>query len=210
MTTESRAEAADLSRAARALTAGDLIVYPTETLYGLGAEALSSEAIGRLVELKGRDARKGMSALVSGSSMARSLAEDENLPTGATKLMAELWPGPITIVVRAKTSLPSALIGPNGGVGLRCSPDRTADALLGVFGGPITSTSANPSEKPAANSVEEARAYFGDRVACYLDGGDRGGGVGSTVVEFLGERAILRRLGALSVERIASIFPVDS
>jgi len=102
------------------------------------------------------------------------------------------------------------LVGATGGVGLRCSPDPLAAALVRDFGRPVTATSANPSGHPAATDVAAARAYFGDRVACYLDGGPRAGSAVSTVVEFLEGRAILRRAGAVEARRLASIVPLHT
>jgi L-threonylcarbamoyladenylate synthase len=198
-----------LRDAVAALTAGRLVVYPTETVYGLGADAMSPTGLAALLDLKGRSGKKGLSVLVADLDSAGPLLAAEP-PAEALALARALWPGPLTLVLPAACSLPAQLVGANGGVGLRCSPDPLAAALVRDFGRPITATSANPSGWPAATDVEAARAYFGDRVACYLDGGPRRASTASTVVEFLKGRAILRRAGAVEARRLASIVPLHT
>jgi L-threonylcarbamoyladenylate synthase len=199
----------DVKAAVAALGAGRLVVYPTETVYGLGADATSRDALVALLALKGRGAEKGFSVLVADLDSARPLLAAD-APAGARTLARALWPGPLTLVLPAASSLPEALVGATGGVGLRCSPDPLASALVSGFGKPITATSANPSGYEPATDVEAARAYFGNRVACYLDGGRRAGGAVSTVVEFLEGRAILRRVGAVKARQLTSIVPLHS
>lgn len=203
------AGAAQLNAALAALRAERVVVYPTETVYGLGVDATSRVALAALVDLKGRDADKGLSVLVADLEAARPLLAADP-PAAARDLAQALWPGPLTLVLPAARSLSAALVGATGGVGLRCSSDALAAALARGFGRPITATSANPSGRPPATDVAAARQYFGDRVACYLDGGARGGGAVSTVVEFLEGRAILRRAGAVEARQLASIVPLDT
>jgi len=195
--------------AVAALRAARLVVYPTETVYGLGADAMSASGLAALLDLKGRGAEKGLSILVADLDSAGPLLAAEP-PAAARSLARMLWPGPLTLVLPAARSLPSALVGATGGVGLRCSPDPLAAMLAREFGGPITATSANPSGRPPATDVAAARAYFGDHVACYLDGGPRTGAAVSTVVEFLEGRAILRRAGAIEARRLSSIVPLHT
>jgi L-threonylcarbamoyladenylate synthase len=197
----------DTSSAVRALRAGGLVVYPTETVYGLGVDASSSSALGRLVELKGRDAAKGISVLVVDLETAAGLLRNRTVPDDALALAEACWPGPLTIVLPAAESLPRALVGPSGGIGLRCSADPVAAKLLREFAGPITSTSANPSGLPPATGVDAARAYFGERVACYVDAGPRRATAASTVVEFFERRVILRRVGGVPVQKLAALIP---
>jgi len=198
-----------LKDAVAALRERQVVVYPTETVYGLGADAMSRAALAALVSLKGRDAEKGLSVVVADLDSAGSLLAAAP-PAGARALVKALWPGPLTLVLPAASSLPDALMGATGGVGLRCTSDPVATALVREFGAPITATSANPSGLPPATDVAMARRYFGDRVACYLDGGERAGAAVSTVVEFLEGRAILRRAGAIEARRLASIIPLHA
>jgi L-threonylcarbamoyladenylate synthase len=204
-----RSDADQLEDAVAALRAERLVVYPTETVYGLGVDALSASGLAALLTLKGRGAEKGFSVLVPDLDCARPLLASE--PSAEAQALARaLWPGPLTLVLPAARSLPGTLVGGTGGVGLRCSSDPLAAALARGFGRPITATSANPSGQPPAADVASARRYFGDRVACYLDGGARAGGAVSTVVEFLKGRAILRRAGAVEARQLASIVSLHS
>lgn len=198
-----------LPQAVAALRAQRVVVYPTETVYGMGVDAMSPAALAELVSLKGRDAEKGLSVLVADLESAGSLLAAAP-PAGARALARVLWPGPLTLVLPAASSLPEALVGATGGVGLRCTTDPLASALVREFAGPITATSANPSGLPPATDVAMARGYFGEEVACYLDGGERAGTAVSTVVEFLEGHAILRRAGAIEARRLASIIPLHA
>jgi L-threonylcarbamoyladenylate synthase len=198
---------AAVAAAVRVLAGGGIVAYPTETVYGLAVDARSREALGRLVALKGRDEGRGISLLVASLEMARPLLASAP-PVDACALAERFWPGPLTIVLPASASVADELRGPSGGVALRCSSDPWAAALVGAFGSPVTSTSANPSGSAPARSAAEVRAYFAVAASAQLhvlDGGERRGSDVSTVVEFLKDRATLRRRGALSAASIASI-----
>jgi L-threonylcarbamoyladenylate synthase len=199
---------AAIADAVRALEAGLVVVYPTETVYGLGARADSSEGIDRLFRLKGRPEGKGVSLLVDDLGGAGSLIYGP-APAQAIALADAFWPGPLTIVLPAAAGVDRRLVGEGGGVGLRCSSDPLARALCAACSAPITSTSANPSGAQPATDIETARAYFGSDAGAYVDGGARSGGAVSTVVEFSRGRAILRRVGAIDSSALASVTPVD-
>ena len=201
--------AAELDRAVEAICSGGIVVYPTETVYGLGADATSPRALARLLALKGRDASKGMSVLVGDLASARALVAGD--PSAAVHALArEFWPGPLTLVLPAAHTVDRALVGSGGGVGLRCSTDPVARALLERCGVPLTATSANPSDAEAAHTIEEARAYFGARVEAYVDGGTRRDARVSTVVEFSQGRAYLRRAGAIGLDALRAVTDVGS
>ncbi len=194
----------DVNVAVAALRQGALVVYPTETVYGLGAAALHPVCLARLLALKQRPDEKGVSVLIENLEAASDLFLGP--PPGEVKALAQaFWPGPLTIVLPATRGLPWPLVGTTGGVGLRCSSDATAMALVERFGDPLTATSANPSGEPPAGDASAARVYFGDGVASYLDGGPRKPDSASTVVEFLGNRVILRRAGVITKQRLGTI-----
>jgi L-threonylcarbamoyladenylate synthase len=201
--------AGELDRALGALEAAGVVVYPTETVYGLGADARSAAAVARVVALKGRDAGKGLSVLVAGLSDARPLLAADP-PPAARALVAAFWPGPLTLVLPAAAGVVEALRGAAGGVGLRCSTDPVACELLSRFRAPLTSTSANPSGSAPATTVAQARAYFAERVDAYVDGGARRDASVSTVVEFSQGRAYLRRTGAIPSSALRAVTEVES
>ncbi|MFQ5479224.1 MAG: L-threonylcarbamoyladenylate synthase [Candidatus Binatia bacterium] len=194
----------EVELAAEVLRRGGIVVYPTETVYGLGADASSPKAMASFFRIKGREIGRGVSVLVSGLAMASSYLRDEP-PADARALAEAFWPGPLTLVLPASDALVSSLCGETGGLGLRCSSDPVACELLSMFGKPISASSANTSGGTPARSVGEAKTYFGAEVGFYLDGGPRPQGQASTVVEFLGDRAYLRRAGAVTVAALDSV-----
>lgn len=191
----------DVALAAAAVARGETIVYPTETIYGIGVDARSTAAVESLIALKGRGAAKGISVLVAGRDDVGSLS-DRPIPAEALRLMEEFWPGSLTIVLPAAASVNAALVGPTGGIGLRCAADPVAMLLVDACGAPLTSTSANPSGNLPATTVEQACDYFGERVSYYLDGGPRSSSAPSSVVEFCDAGVFLRRAGAIAVSQL--------
>jgi L-threonylcarbamoyladenylate synthase len=204
----SRVREPDVAEAAGVLAAGGVVAYPTETVYGLAVDARSAAAVARLLALKGRDEGRGISVLVTDLAMAAPLLATS--PTDeALRLARAFWPGPLTIVLAAAAGVPAALLGPSGGIGLRCSSDEWARALVASFAAPLTSTSANVSGEAPARSAAEARAAFASAASppLVLDGGERRGTEVSTVVEFAQSRATVLRDGAISRDEIAAVLP---
>jgi len=189
-----------IAEAARVLASGGLVVYPTETLYGLGADALNPAALSRLIELKGRKPGKPIAVLISDLAMLAELAID--IPAPAQALMRRFWPGPLTIVLRARNHVSPLLTG-GGGIGVRLSSHPLATALVSALSRPVTTPSANPAGLPPPRSLAQARAYCGERVDYYLDAGLLPGEPASTVVDAREELTVLRH-GAIAAEDIHS------
>ena len=187
-----------LTEAVHTLAQGGAVVYPTETLYGLGVDASNTAALQRLVALKGRELGKPILVLIGDVTMLAQLAAD--VPLAARRLMRRFWPGPLTIVLRARSGVSPVLTGGSGTIGVRLSSHRTARTLPLRLGRPITAPSANPCGEAPPRCVEEARRYFGGAVDCYVDGGVLQG-VPSTVVDARGVVQILRH-GAVSAADI--------
>ncbi len=197
------AEHDGILQAAHVLATGGLVVYPTETLYGLGADAFNAAALQRLVELKGREPGKPIAVLVADVAALDELVEE--VPLAAAALIRRFWPGPLTLVLRARPSVSPLLTGGADGIGVRVSSHPMAAALVRALGRPITAPSANPAGLPAPRRVEEARAYFGARVDAYVDGGCLPGEPASTVVDARGELRVLRQ-GAIA----AALLPLGT
>lgn len=189
------ADAEHVAGAAQALAAGGLVVYPTETVYGLGADATNPQALERLVAVKGREPGKPIAVLVSDMEMLDQVATRVSAAAGA--LMRRFWPGPLTIVVPARPDVSPILCGASDGIGVRLSSHPLATALVRALGRPVTTPSANPAGQPPAVTAAAARAYFGDRVDVYLDGGHAAGEPASTVIDVRGAWRIIRE-GAVS------------
>jgi L-threonylcarbamoyladenylate synthase len=194
-------EAIDVRDAIAALRRGELVVYPTETFYALGADAGSQAALGRLFAVKAREAGKPVALIAADTAMAFAIARE--IPAAARRLAEHFWPGPLTLVLPAKAGLSDALVGPDGGVGVRVSPHPVARELARCLG-PITATSANLSGQPPATSLTEARIAFGSKVKVYLEGGTLGAALASTVVTF--DRGVIKvlRAGAIAEHRLSA------
>ena len=183
-----------LDEAVARLARGELVAYPTETVYGLGADAFSEPALARLLALKGRDAERGLSVLVAdAAALARFAAP---LPAEAARLAARFWPGPLTLVVRVADPRFAGVSTPLG-VGFRCSPHPTAAALARAAPHPVVSTSANRSGEPPAATAAEVEAALGSALA--ILGGEPASGLApSTVVAVAADGArTLLRAGAI-------------
>jgi tRNA threonylcarbamoyl adenosine modification protein (Sua5/YciO/YrdC/YwlC family) len=189
-----------------AIQGGELVVYPTETFYALGADPFSRAALERLFRVKAREAGNPIGLIAADTSMAFSLARE--VPIDARRLADAFWPGALTIVMPARDDLPPELIGPDG-VAVRVSPNPVARALAARLGHPITATSANLSGKPPARSLAEARSAFGAKVKVYLEGGNLMASAPSTLVAVNREAWKMLRAGAISEDQIAAVLAVE-
>ena len=192
-----------IAQAVAALRAGAVVVYPTETFYGLAADASNPAALEQIFAIKGRDAAKTIALIAHDLETAFAIASE--VPPSAQTLAHAFWPGPLTLVIPARAGIPAALVGPDGGVGVRVSSHPVARALARGVGRTITATSANRSGAPPARTIAEARAALGGAVKVYVDGGTLTGGRPSTVLGC--ERAGVRllRAGAIGIEEIEAV-----
>ncbi|MGB8682782.1 MAG: L-threonylcarbamoyladenylate synthase [Candidatus Binatus sp.] len=184
-----------------ALQAGELVVYPTETFYAIGADAFSSVALQRLFRVKGREPGRPVGLIAADTAMAFSVARE--IPSVARRLADAFWPGPLTIVMPARDEIAPELTGADG-VGVRVSPNPVARALSAGLGRPITATSANLSREPPASELEDARAGLGEKVNVYLEGGKLTAPAPSTVVVVSESGWNMVRVGAISENQIAA------
>lgn len=198
-----KADNAAIEAAAAALRQGGLVAFPTETVYGLGADACHGEAIARLYAAKGRPAFNPLIAHVAGVAAARKLAEFD---AEAEKLAAAFWPGPLTLVLPKRPDCPVAALALAGldSIAIRVPRDRTARALLDAFGGPVVAPSANRSGHVSPTSAAHVLADLRGRIDLILDDGPCAVGVESTIVALLGEPTLLRP-GGLPREEIERV-----
>jgi L-threonylcarbamoyladenylate synthase len=189
--------AALLADAVAALRAGEIVAFPTETFYGLGAAALQPAAVRRIFEVKGRPEDKPLLVLVDSIAMAERVATD--IRPRARELMMRHWPGALTLVLRAAAAVPREVTAGSGTVGVRLSPHPLARALVGALGEPITAPSANPAGLAPPTTAAEVAAYFADGVALVLDGGRTPGGQPSTVIDVTGDSPRVVRAGAVRI-----------
>jgi L-threonylcarbamoyladenylate synthase len=188
-----------LEKAAEAIKDGKLIVLPTDTVYGIGADAFTADAVGDLLDAKGRGRDVPPPVLVGDRSVLLGLAVD--VPEYAERLTEEFWPGALTLILTAQPSLTWDLGETRGTVALRMPDDETALELLRTTG-PLAVSSANRHGKDAALSVMDAATQLGDRVEVYLDGGPARIGTSSTIIDTTVEPPEIVREGALTQEQI--------
>lgn len=179
----------------------EVILYPTETVYGLGVNALDSVALEQLYALKGRDAAKAASWLVPDITAIERYAE---MSKTARKLAERFLPGPLTLVLKARTSVPREVLPESGTIGFRVSSDPNASALAHASAYPLTCTSANVSGMPTLPTPEVILAQFGEKAAMIgqvIDDGPREGEA-STVVSVIGDTCEVLREGAIAASDI--------
>ena len=198
----SHPEISTIEDAIDALRSGELVVYPTETFYGVAADPLSKSALNRLFAIKGRDAAKTVAMIAADTRSAFSLARE--VPPIAWRLAECFWPGPLTLVLPARAQIAPELIGLSGGVGVRVSSHPTARALAAGLERPITATSANRAGESPAKTLADARKALGRKIKVYLEGGTLGSSAPSTVLEVAGDRWRIIREGAVSGRQIAA------
>ncbi|TAJ49736.1 MAG: threonylcarbamoyl-AMP synthase [Herbiconiux sp.] len=187
-----------------AIGRGDLVVVPTDTVYGLAADAFSPRAVQRLLDAKGRTRQSPPPVLIPSTATLEALATD--IPDAARSLVEEFWPGGLTLILQATPSLAWDLGDTGGTVALRMPADDLALELLADTG-PLAVSSANLTGEPAAMTAANAVAMLGDSVSVYLDGGPRTGGLASTIVDATDHSGLLRivRQGAVSAESLRAI-----
>ncbi len=199
-TDEERGRAVD--EAARAVHRGELVVLPTDTVYGIGADAFTGVAVAALLRAKGRGREIPPPVLVSSPGTLDALATA--VPAWCTALVEAFWPGPLTVVCHQQASLTWDLGETRGTVAVRMPDDEIALEVLERTG-PMAVSSANLSGQAAATDVASALAMLGTSVSVYVDGGPARGGVASTIVDCTGERPRVLRLGALGVDQLDSV-----
>ncbi len=183
--------------AADVLKKGNVVLLPTDTLYGLGADALSDEAVGKIYSIKGRDESKPIHALVSSVEMAETFGE---VGGGARMLLQRLPRGKVTVIVKKHSQFDSGILKGRDTFGFRIPDDKFLNSLIDAFGGPITATSANRSGAPAARRVDEILAQLGaegSTIDLCLDRGELPERLPSTVVDMTGIEPRIVREGAV-------------
>lgn len=196
-----------LQRAVDQLRAGGLVAFPTETVYGLGADASRDDAVRRVFDVKGRPGNNPLIVHVSDEEMARRVAGA--WPAEASKLARAFWPGPLSIVVPRSARVSGLACAGGPTVALRCPRHPLARGLIAMFGAPIVGPSANRSGSISPTRAEHVRAAFSEEQVLTLDGGPCEGGIESTVVALDSRGVRVLRLGLISAEEISRVLGVE-
>ena len=188
--------------AAEIIKTGGLVAVPTETVYGLAGNGLDEEAVKQIYEVKGRPQVKPLSLMVPGAEAMDRYCED--VPQGARLLAERFWPGPLTIVLKAKDFIPSIVLAGGDTVGLRCPDHPMTLELLKKAGVPFAAPSANPSGEESPKTAQKVWDYFSGRIEGIIDGGECGIGRESTIISMAQKPYRILRQGALAEKEIAS------
>ena len=205
----------EIERAAAILRTGGLVAFPTETVYGLGADASNPAAVAKIFAAKGRPQNHPLIVHIAGVESLPLWAKD--LGPAAHKLAAAFWPGPLTLVLKRAAGVPDCVTGGQDTVGLRIPGHPVALELLRVFAGEkggrrysgIAAPSANKFGRISPTSAEHVRDELGDVLDLVLDGGECDVGIESTIVDLSQARAVLLRPGQITPARIASVLGVE-
>ena len=187
--------------AAQIIRAGGLVAVPTETVYGRAGNGLNEKAVSEIYEVKGRPAVKPLSLMVPDESAMELYCED--VPPQAHALAKRFWPGPLTIVLKAKPEIPSIVLAGGTTVGLRCPDHPLTLSLLKSCGLPLAAPSANPSGEPSPKTAEQVLGYFDGRIDAVIDGGPCGLGRESTLIDMSRTPYKILREAALHEETVA-------
>ena len=198
-----RPEPDRITEAVAILKGGGVIAFPTETFYGLGADAGNERAVKQIFGIKGRDFRNPIPLIIGKKEDLSGLVED--IPALAETLMTRFWPGPLTLVFEASGRVNPGLTAGTGKIGIRISSHPVATALAEALGGPITATSANLSGKKECSSAGNVLDQIGGRLDGVIDGGLTAGGQGSTILDVTCDPPRILRHGAISAARLHSI-----
>ena len=190
-----------IDRALAILKRGGLVAIPTDTVYGLAALAVDSDAIGRIYQVKERSENKAIAILIGDVSQLNLVAASQN--EAASRLAASFWPGALTLVLPRHPSLPTNL-SPQPTIGVRM-PDHAFARRLLARAGPLATTSANISGGPNPRNAQEVLAQLDGKIELVLDGGYTPVGIPSTVVDCTGESIVILRQGAILPERLRQV-----
>ncbi len=189
-----------LTEAAQVLREGGLVAFPTETVYGLGANALAPDAVARLYNVKQRPPAQPFSIMVASVADAFPLARD--VSDSARRLMTAYLPGPLTVILASSSVVPDIVTAGSGRVGVRVPDHPLARAFVQACGCPVAAPSANLHGQPSPRSADEVLAQLAGRIDIVLDGGPTRLGLESTVIDMTAEPPVVLRVGAVSVEEL--------
>lgn len=202
--------ATELAEAVQFLDAGELVAFPTETVYGLGADATNADAVKKVYAAKGRPSDNPLIVTVSDEQMMAEYAKE--IPLSAQKLIAKYWPGPLTILLNVKPgTLPDVVTGGLKTVAFRNPADELTRELIAKLGRPIVGPSANTSTKPSPTTAQHVYHDLKGKVAAIVDGGTTAIGLESTIVDLTVTPAVILRPGQITPAAVAAVIdqPVD-
>ena len=193
----------ELKEPAKVIRNGGIVIFPTETVYGIGTNGFDEKSIKKIYELKRRDSNKPISLLVSNMEMVEMVAKD--ISDLEYKLMRKFWPGPFTIILKKKSIVPDVLTSNGDTVGVRMPSGEIAKKLIEYAEVPIAAPSANISGKPSGTDINDIMKDFEGKVDCIIDNGISELGVASTIVKVVDNIPYVLREGIITKEQIEEV-----
>ncbi len=203
--TEDKIDLTAIKHAADLIKKGEVVAFPTETVYGLGADALNPQAVKKIFEVKGRPADNPIIVHISDIEQLHELTAE--IPPIARKLAEKFWPGPLTLLFKKKTNISPIVTGGLETIAIRMPRNKIALSLIDYSGTPIAAPSANLSGRPSPTTAHHVISDFNGKIPLILDGGPTPIGVESTVVNILTEPPIILRPGGVTAEQLRTILP---
>ena len=201
---ENKLDYEELKIPAKIIKEGGIVIFPTETVYGIGTNGLDKEAIKKLYEVKQRPLNKPISLLVSNIEMVEQVAK--NISKLEYKIMQNFFPGPLTIILEKKDIVPDILTANTNTVGIRMPSGEIARKLIEYAGVPIATPSANISGKPSGTNIKDIQKDFDGKVDCFIDNGESKLGIPSTIIRVINDEVHILRQGSISMEQIKAIY----
>ena len=189
-----------LEKAAELIKQGKIVIFPTETVYGIGANGLDEQAVKKLYNIKQRPLNKPISLLVSNMEMVDLIAKD--ITETEYKIMEKFFPGPLTIILKKKSIVSDIVTSGQETVGVRMPSGETARKLVEFAGVPIAAPSANITGDPSGTNLQEIKRHFEGKADYFIDGGDCELGVSSTIVQAIDGKIKILRQGSITLEQI--------
>lgn len=194
---------AGLEKPARIIKNGGIVVFPTETVYGIGANGLNAEAVKRIYEIKKRPLTKPINLLVNSVEMIEKVAKD--ITPLEYAIIKEFFPGPLTMILKKKEIVPDIVTAGGATVGIRMPANEIALELIKKAGVPLATPSANISDKPSKTNIKDVMKDFPEGVDCFVDGGESRIGVASTIVQVIDGVPHILRQGTITEEQIKKL-----
>lgn len=192
-----------IEKAGELIKQGKIVIFPTETVYGIGTNGLDENAVRKLYEVKKRPLNKPISLLVSNMEMVNLIAKD--ITETEYKIMKNFFPGPLTIILKKKKNVPDIVTAGQDTVGVRMPRGDVARKLVELSRVPIAAPSANISGEPSGTNLQEIMKHFEGKVDYCIDGGNSELGLASTIVQVIDDRPMILRQGSITLEQINKI-----
>lgn len=192
-----------IEKAGELIKQGKIVIFPTETVYGIGTNGLDENAVRKLYEVKKRPLNKPISLLVSNMEMVNLIAKD--ITETEYKIMRNFFPGPLTIILKKKKNVPDIVTAGQDTVGVRMPRGDVARKLVELSGVPIAAPSANISGEPSGTNLQEIMKHFEGKVDYCIDGGNSELGLASTIVQVIDDKPMILRQGSITLEQINKI-----